>query len=130
MIRNNIKPRALLVVSVLLVIAGGVVFYFTCDPMESRFMPQCLFHRLTGLQCIGCGSQRMFHALLHGDITGAFKANVFGFLSLPFIIFMIWLETRRTRHPRLYKKVFSPVAITIIIFLMMIWFVVRNIAGI
>ncbi|MDE6337608.1 MAG: DUF2752 domain-containing protein, partial [Muribaculaceae bacterium] len=108
MLNNQIKPRALLVVSLILILLGGAVFYYLFDPMESRFMPQCLFHRLTGFQCMGCGSQRMIHALLHGDIAGAFAANAFGLVLLPFIVFMIWTETQRTKRPRLYQKVFSP----------------------
>ena len=53
-----------------LVVIIGAVFYFAVDPATFPFMPQCVFHRLTGLQCVGCGSQRMLHALLHGDIAG------------------------------------------------------------
>lgn len=37
-----------------------------------RWMPPCLFHRLTGLPCFGCGTARSIHLLIHGDITGAF----------------------------------------------------------
>lgn len=127
---NQIKPRAWLVVSLILVLLGGAVFYYLFDPMESRFMPQCLFHRVTGLQCMGCGSQRMIHALLHGDIAGAFAANAFGLVLLPFIVFMIWTETQRTKRPRLYQKVFSPIAITTLIILLILWLVVRNILGV
>lgn len=127
---NRIKPRALLVVSLMVLLIGGAVFYYLFDPMESRFMPQCLFHRLTGLQCMGCGSQRMIHALLHGDIAGAFAANAFGLVLLPVIGLMIWTETQRTKRPRLYQKVFSPVAIAILIALLLAWLVVRNILGI
>lgn len=32
------------------------VVYFLFDPLESPYMPQCLFKRLTGLSCPGCGS--------------------------------------------------------------------------
>ena len=130
MLNNQIKPRALLVVSLILILLGGAVFYYLFDPMESRFMPQCLFHRLTGLQCMGCGSQRMIHALLHGDIAGAFAANAFGLVLLPFIVFMIWTETQRTKRPRLYQKVFSPFAIATLITLLILWLVVRNILGV
>ncbi len=117
-------------VSLMVLLIGGAVFYYLFDPMESRFMPQCLFHRLTGLQCMGCGSQRMIHALLHGDIAGAFAANAFGLVLLPVIGLMIWTETQRTKRPRLYQKVFSPVAIAILIALLLAWLVVRNILGI
>lgn len=127
---SNKKPRAWLVVSLIVLLVGGGIFYYFFDPLESRFMPQCIFHRFTGLQCMGCGSQRMAHALLHGDVMGAFKANAFAMVMLPLIIFMIWTETQRTKRPRLYEKVFSPKIIYTLIVLMVIWLVVRNIVGI
>lgn len=129
-IKNNKKPRALLVVSLITLLIAGSVVYYLFDPMESRWMPQCLFHKLTGLQCMGCGSQRMIHALLHGDVAGAFRANAFGLVMLPVIIFMIWAEMRRERFPRLYRRVFSPYLIYTIIGVMIVWIVVRNIIGI
>lgn len=123
------KPRAWLVVSLALILVAGAIFYYMFDPADCRFMPQCIFHRLTGLQCMGCGSQRMIHALLHGNIEGAFAANAFAMIISPFLIFMIWTETQRTRRPRLYKKVFSPAVMTIVIILMVLWLIVRNIFG-
>lgn len=127
---TNKKPRAWLVVSLmLLALLLGIIYYFF-DPMESRWMPQCVFHRLTGLQCMGCGSQRMLHALLHGDFAGAFRANAFGLLMLPVIVFMGWAETQRTGRPGVYARVFSPVVIYSLIFLMVIWLIIRNLLGI
>ena len=106
------------------------LFYFVFDPLSVSFMPRCVFHQLTGLDCAGCGSQRMLHALLHGDLPGAFRANAFLTAMLPGIIFLIWLETRRTRLPRLYKKIYSPAFIAIVVIAMVAWMIVRNILDI
>lgn len=127
---ENKKPRAWLVVSLMLIAMIVVTIYYFFDPLDSRWMPQCIFRRLTGLQCMGCGSQRMLHAMLHGDFTGAFRANAFGMLMLPVIAFMIWAETQRERRPKLYAKVFSPAVIYVLIALMLIWLVIRNLMGI
>jgi hypothetical protein len=43
----------------------------------------CLFHRLTGLECPGCGMTRAFHALTHGHVDEALGFNL---LSLPLFI--------------------------------------------
>lgn len=120
-----IKNRRLLIISLI----AGALFYYVFDPVETDFMPRCVFHRLTGLQCVGCGSQRMFHALLHGDLSGAVEANAFVTFSLPAIIFLIWVEAYRKRYPGLYKRVYSPALIAMAGISLISWMIVRNIAG-
>lgn len=103
-----------------------VAFYFVFDPEQFRWMPQCIFLRLTGYQCPGCGSQRMLHALLHDDLAAAWHANAYLLVMLPVIIFMGWLELTRTRHPRLYQRVFSPPVLIAITLSLIIWAIARN----
>ena len=45
--------------------AGAVVFFF--NPSTHGFYPVCLFHKLTGWNCPGCGGTRAAYALLHGQ---------------------------------------------------------------
>lgn len=116
--------------TIIILLIVFAVFYFVFDPMEWRFMPQCVFHRVTGLQCVGCGSQRMLHALLHGDIAGAFRANAFVLLSLPGVAFLAWVEAKRKEKPALYKKVYSTALIVIVGILFILWMILRNIFGI
>jgi hypothetical protein len=40
-----------------------------------RWLPGCLFRRLTGLYCPGCGATRALNALLHGDVPTALSMN-------------------------------------------------------
>lgn len=107
-----------------------VTLYFLFDPMESGWMPQCVFHKVTGWQCMGCGSQRMVHAMLHGDFVGAFKANAFVFCSLPVIAGLMYVEMKRTRYPKLYKSVHSVAMIIIVSAMLGAWLIFRNIMGI
>lgn len=111
-----------------LVVAG--VVYFLVDPSETRWMPQCPVHMLTGLQCPGCGAQRLIHALLHGDIGAAWHANAFLLLSIPGIAFLGWLEMGRRRHAALYARVYSTPVIVAIGILLVAWGVGRNLIGI
>ncbi len=53
--------------------AGAVVFFF--NPATHGFYPVCMFHKLTGLNCPGCGSTRALFALLHGNLPLALKDN-------------------------------------------------------
>ena len=52
---------------------AGVVFFF--NPATHHFYPECQFHRLTGLNCPGCGMTRAAYALLHGEIAVAIHDN-------------------------------------------------------
>ena len=112
--------------------AGGalLLFYFIFDPVNFNFIPQCVFHKLTGLQCMGCGAQRMVHALLHGDIRGAMEANLFLFFSIPWILFFVWVEIFRLKFPGLYRKLHSVWVIITISAMLVAWLIVRNILGI
>ena len=60
---------------------SGVLYYF--DPATHGFYPGCLFHRLTGLDCPGCGGLRAVHHLLHGEIAAAFHYNALFVVALP-----------------------------------------------
>jgi hypothetical protein len=74
-----------------------IVILFLFDPSRSSFYPQCLFHRLTNLNCPGCGSLRALHALLHGHVLEALRLNALLVVSLPFagwIAFRVWQHRR------------------------------------
>ncbi len=113
------------------VLAGvfGAIYYFV-DPNDTQWMPRCLFHTLTGLDCPGCGAQRMAHALLHGDFSGAWEANSFLLLALPLLLFLLVLEVLVIIYPdkttRLYRRVYGPATAPIAGILLVGWFVVRN----
>ena len=58
------------------VTAAGIaatVFFF--NPSAHQFYPVCQFHRLTGLNCPGCGMTRALYALLHGHFSTALRDN-------------------------------------------------------
>ena len=114
---------------VVLVVTLGAVYYFV-DPVQVRWMPKCIWRMATGTDCPGCGSQRMAHALMHGDIAGAWQANAYALCMLPLIGFMVWLELARERHPRLYLRVHAPVAIWILGVSVLVWWVLRNLLAV
>ena len=62
------------------------------DPRTAGFFPPCVFHRLTGLHCPGCGATRAMHALVHGDVPGALHDNMMLVLMLPVIGWLLGAE--------------------------------------
>lgn len=119
--------RIIWIVVILGLLCALAAVYFFIDPMEVKWMPRCLWKVATGTDCPGCGSQRMVHALMHGDIGGAWRANAYGLCILPLVGLMLWLELFREKHPGLYRKVHSPVAIWMLTGSVIVWWVVRNV---
>jgi len=63
--------------------AGGAALVFFFDPTTHHFYPVCQFHRLTGLNCPGCGMTRALYALLHGDFVTALQDNALLVIAIP-----------------------------------------------
>ncbi len=58
----------------------------------ASWLPGCLFHRFTGLDCPGCGMTRAVHAVLHGRLAEAFRCNPVGMLLFPAALVGLGLE--------------------------------------
>ena len=56
-------------------LAGIAVVVFFFNPVTAKIYPACQFHRLTGLNCPGCGMTRAAYALLHGEFLPALHDN-------------------------------------------------------
>ena len=119
--------RSLIIV---LVIAALLLFgfiYYALDPSASSLFPQCTFLQLTGYKCPGCGSQRAFHAMLHGDVAGAIRYNALLIIAVPWIALCLYAESRRTRNPRLYARLNAPLLIWLFFVAVLLWWLLRNI---
>lgn len=108
-----------------LAIVLAIVYYYF-DPVEARWMPRCLWKVATGTDCPGCGSQRMAHALVHGDISGAWHANAFALCIIPLIGLLLALEMKREAWPNVYRKVHAPWVIWTLAAAVLVWWIVRN----
>lgn len=87
---RKVLPLKGLFIGLGLLTLGLVYFFF--NPMQYTFFPECPFYELTGLYCPGCGSQRAFHALLHGHLLQAAGFNLLAILFLPLIVYpaIVW----------------------------------------
>ena len=120
--------RAIVAVVVAAVAIALLLFYALVD-VDSGLMPRCPIKALTGFDCPGCGSQRMIHALLHGDFAGAWRRNPFLIVMIPVMLAALVAELWRSRFPRLNRVILSPASIALIIAATAIWTICRNIGG-
>jgi hypothetical protein len=83
------------------VAAGGaiasLVVLYCFSPQQYAIYPQCLFQKLCGLQCPGCGSLRSLHHLAHGEFGLAFRFN-----PLLYVLGSVLLIFRKHLHKPLF----------------------------
>lgn len=101
------------------------VFYFFWNPTDITFLPTCIFKNLIGFYCPGCGGQRAFYALLHGNFAEAFHDNLLIFIIIPIAFYKIIL----IMNGSVSKDVFLLKGKVIWIFLSLLFFfsIIRNI---
>jgi hypothetical protein len=87
----------------------------------------CLFHKITGLLCPGCGITRMILAILHLDFKSAFQYNSVIFVFSPVIIYFIirlyisWLKSES------YKlSLLENIVVYIMLIVLLIFGIIRN----
>ena len=108
-----------------LVLIGAIFFFF--DPTRSGFYPLCLFHKVTGLNCPGCGGLRALHQLTHGNFVTAFHCNPLLMVLLPFITFITLRWLIRGREAFVGNPVlFRPAALWILLAVTLVFTVLRN----
>jgi hypothetical protein len=104
--------------------AGMVLFVF--DPAQVGFYPICIFRRMTGLLCPGCGGLRAAHQLVHGNIAAAFRLNALLVLSLPLLG---WLAARMLIRCQKHEPLgfeMRPIWVCAGVFVLVLFGVLRN----
>ncbi|WIM88802.1 DUF2752 domain-containing protein [Candidatus Mycobacterium wuenschmannii] len=105
-------------------VVGALAYVGLVDPHNpGAIFPICPFRLLTGLNCPGCGTLRMVHDVLHGDVAAAVNDNVVLLVGLPLLAGWIVLRRRRGQWP-----LTLPAAVTVLVTLAT-WTVVRNLPG-
>ncbi|MDO4790799.1 MAG: DUF2752 domain-containing protein [Porphyromonas sp.] len=124
------KKRLFLYLSIIIGIILLIGIYYLVDPASSKFFPRCPLLVVSGYTCPGCGSQRVVHSLLNGDIIGAFRHNALLTLAIPLLLLMLVAEIQRKRWPKLYGALNSNKFVLALILVVILWWIGRNIFNI
>jgi hypothetical protein len=103
--------------------------YYHFNPADVHFFPPCLFRKLTGYHCPGCGAQRAIHQLLHGNLREAFRYNALLVLLLPYVSLGFVLDVRNQFRgggtlPAAYRK--AEVIYAVLAAIILFW-ILRNV---
>lgn len=105
----------------------GFLFYFL---QLFSFSIPCIFQKVTGFYCPGCGMGRCIVSIFQGKWEQAFRYNMFGFLLLPFLL--LYLEEQLIcwgfgKKSYIMQKV-SPSSLKFVLYLLILYGILRNIA--
>lgn len=113
--------------------SNGIVFiigilYFIWYQFMNLGLP-CVFYKVTGFYCPGCGVTRMFLALSRLDLAEAFRSNPLVLLLLPYGIFLYvrrFVYIMRNGEEYTYQK-YHKYVLTLIVVLVLAFGIARNI---
>ncbi|MBC6462361.1 DUF2752 domain-containing protein [Actinomadura sp. HBU206391] len=120
-------PAPLAPLALLGAAAAATAYVASVDPSEAGHYPTCPFLWATGLYCPGCGSLRMIHALVHGEVGEAFGRNPLAFLLLPVLgyLWIRWLAAAVGGRP-VTTGLMRPAAAWALGVLLIAYWIVRN----
>lgn len=100
-----------------------VVWIWAGDEMPAQ--PFCVFHRLTGIPCWGCGTVRVVQLLIQGKIMDAFLLNPLSVLACVMIVVgtaIWWIDFFRNTHvmSSLMRKKVNPLTIIVLVSLVLL----------
>jgi len=78
-------------ISIPIAILALGMLYFNLNPKSFAYFPKCPFYSFTGLYCPGCGSQRAFHEMLHGNLWVGIQHNFLIILALLVIFYKFYV---------------------------------------
>lgn len=116
-------------VAIMVIMVALVVVYAWFDPATAGWFPQCPFRVATGWQCVGCGSQRALHALLHGHWGEVWRYNAAIVLMLPYLLALCVTGATRHRYPKAYMALRHYWVVRVVIVLLLCWGIGRNLWG-
>lgn len=104
-----------------IVVLLGVIYYIFIQ--FTGFMVPCVFRKITGLRCPGCGISGLFICLFSLDFIGAFNSNPFIFVTFPYLIIeLLFYDIINKKYKKINDK-----TVIVYLFTLILFGIIRNI---
>ena len=123
------KKNRVLLFLIIFLLSLFILYYYLFN--NYNFGIDCIFHKITGLHCPGCGITRMLFSLITLDIYQAFRYNPLLFILLPFFMVLIIdvvIKIFKHKSNYLYKRIDNRFWIFLSIVLL-VFGIFRNVPG-
>ena len=121
------KNSLIIVIAVSVIAIIGLFLVKNYNPEEESFFIPCIFNKVTGLKCPGCGMTRAMHYLVNGNIK---KAIWYNLMIVPGFFVLLYSGYRYIRYIVKNEEIVNkPLEIILKAFLsiLIIFMIVRNI---
>ena len=123
------KKYIIIVISII-ILALVLIMYYNYEESNSAWSVQCSLYHVTGLYCPGCGGQRAFHYLLHGEMNKSLRYNALFIMSIPFFLYLYYIMVRVYLKKGKYNAkgfLFSKNFAIVFLLILVVYFILRNI---
>ena len=109
------------------ILGGGIYYFYQNDPVQSETVfILCVTKNISGVDCPGCGSQRAFHELLHGNFIKAAKLNLTIYFFTPLMLFLFLKTVLKPFRIDLPDLLITTKRLMLILFFLLLFTVLRN----
>lgn len=106
----------------------GIYYFYTNDPSNGEaIFVGCISKSISGLDCPGCGAQRAFHELLHGNFIKAAKLNLLIYFFAPLLLFIFLKMIFKPFNIQLPDIIISTKWLISLFVLMILFTIIRNV---
>ena len=107
---------------------AGIYYFYTNDPANGEaIFVSCISKTVSGLDCPGCGAQRAFHELLHGNFIRAAQLNLLIYFFAPLLLFIFLKMILKPFNIYLPDIIISTKWLISILVLMILFTITRNV---
>lgn len=124
------KYKYLYITGIIVISLIGLILLKYNNPESTNIFPPCIFYKITGIKCAGCGLTRAVHSLLNLDFKKAFILNP---LIYVYIIYSIYAGIRYIFLKRKLEKVTMDnykYSLYVLLIITISFMIIRNIVNI